>query len=81
MSDENSETVDRAELYRALARAISSLVSSAKSGEARHELKVLATDYELLASYAEFQSRARPAGKKAFPARRQTPGYWLTAST
>ena len=77
MGDENSEAADVAERYRALARAIFSLVSSAKSGEARQKLRVLATDYVLLASYAEFQSRARPPSRTAFPAGRQTPGYWL----
>jgi hypothetical protein len=79
MGDETSEAANGPEHYRALARAILALVSSAKSGEARRELKVLATDYELLASYAEFQSRARPPSRQAFPARRQTPGYWLTS--
>jgi hypothetical protein len=79
MGDENSEAANGAEHYRALARAILSLVSSAKSGEARRELRALATDYELLASCAEFQSRARPPSRRAFPARRRTPGYWLTS--
>jgi hypothetical protein len=82
MGDANSQAVDRAEHYRALARAIASLVSSAKSVEARRELEVLATDYDLLASYAELQSRARPASRKALAAgRRQTTGYWLTSPT
>lgn len=79
MVDESSEAANGPEHYRALARAILSLVSSAKSGEARRQLKVLAKDYELLASYAEFQSRARPPGRTAFSARRQTHGYWLTS--
>jgi len=43
MGDENSEAAHGPEHYRALARAIFSLVSSAKSGEARRQLRVLAT--------------------------------------
>ena len=79
MGDENSEAAHGPEHYRALARAIFCLVSSAKSGEARRQLRVLATDYALLASYAEFQGRARPPDRTAFPARPQSPGYWLTS--
>ena len=66
MGDETSEVVDRrAEHYRALARAIFSLVSSAKSAEARDELETLATDYELLATFAESQRRGRIQRSKA----------------
>jgi len=82
MGDENLEVVDRAKHYRALARAILSLVSSAKSTEARDELGALATDYELLAAFEECQSRGRVPRRKAVSApRRQTSGYWLTSAS
>jgi len=83
MADETSEVVDRrAEHYRALARAIFSLVSSAKSAEARDELEALATDYELLASFAQSQRRGRiQRGKALTPRVREPPGYWLTSAS
>lgn len=77
MGSEYPEVIGRGEHYRALARAIFSLVPSVKSAEARNELEALATDYELRAACAESQSRARGQRQKSRRSgSRQPRGYW-----
>ena len=53
MADEFASLADRAEYYRRIAALIRSRVSSTQSAETRADLNTLASDYEILAEYAE----------------------------
>ena len=53
MADEFEYLADRAEYYRRIARLIRSRASLTQSAEARADLHMLASDYEILAEHAE----------------------------
>ena len=61
MGDEFAALADRAEHYRQLASIIRARAGSMKSAAVRAELAALATDYELLAKYAQSLSPGLPA--------------------
>ena len=53
MADEFESLANRAEYYRRIAALIRSRASSTQSAETRADLDTLASDYEILAEYAE----------------------------
>ena len=53
MADEFESLADRAWYYRRIARLIRSRASLTQSAEARADLHMLASDYEILAEHAE----------------------------
>jgi hypothetical protein len=66
MAAEFSDLVDRAEYYRQLAAAVRARAASMKTPEARDALATVASDYELLAHYAESLAPARQLGDTDF---------------
>ena len=78
MGDEYAEAIEASAHYRAMADGIRSLASSAGSAEARSQLAALATEYALLARFAESESRARGPHRRARPGgSRRNRGYWI----
>jgi hypothetical protein len=66
MADEFESLADRAEYYRRLAALIRSRASSTQSAETRADQDTLASDYEILAEYAERCGRpTKPDGTSA----------------
>jgi hypothetical protein len=65
MGDEFAALADRADHYRELARIIRARAASMKSAAVRDELAALASDYEVLAKYAQSLSPGLPGSAGA----------------
>jgi hypothetical protein len=61
MAEEFESLADRAEYYRRMAAFIRSRASSTQCAETRTDLDTLASDYEILAEYAERCARPTQA--------------------